>query len=40
MANAGVAVKALVVAVVAMIAAAGQEQETMPRTPNLHPAGA
>lgn len=38
MANVGVAVKALVVVVAAvLIAAAGQEQEPMPRTPNLHP---
>ena len=38
MASAGVAVKALlVVAIVLFVAVAGQEEESVPRTPNLHP---
>jgi len=40
MANAGIAVKALlVVAVAVFIAAAGHEEEPVPRTQNLHPSG-
>jgi hypothetical protein len=37
MAKAGAGVKALLVVAVLVVVAAGQEEESVPRTPNLHP---